>query len=61
MNQKEQRRLVLIGIRRKGEKGFKKRFDSQVEPKTDPIKKEINATNPAHTSNSTQIMRIMPG
>ncbi len=62
MNNNDEKRLVLIGIRRKGEKGFTKSFDTRVNLKNDPSKKEkVNTTiDPAQISDSSQIIRIMP-
>ncbi|MBU2512905.1 hypothetical protein KJ966_16320 [bacterium] len=58
----EQKRLVLIGIRRKGEKGFKTRFDTRVDSKDTSSEKvrKNSAINPGHISDSSQIIRIMP-
>ena len=58
-NQNENKRLVLIGIRRKGEKGFKKRIDSKITSNqsiSDEIGQEIPFT-PA--SNSNQILNLL--
>ncbi len=58
-NQNDNKRLVLIGIRRKGEKGFQKRIDSEItsnQSTSDEIGQEIPFT-PA--SNSNQILNLL--
>ena len=58
-NQNDNKRLVLIGIRRKGEKGFKKRIDSKASS-NQSISEELGQELPfAPTSNSDQILNLL--
>jgi hypothetical protein len=46
---KDQKRLVLIGIRRKGEKGFKKRIDNKFNIEADQVSSDILPVKPEQT------------
>lgn len=56
---KNQKRLVMIGIRRKGEKGFKKSFDRLFNADQDSFKPVTSEINPGQVSNSSEILRIV--
>ncbi len=59
MIRSEQKRLVLIGIHRKGEKGFKKRFDNPSKSKIYNEENESNNIDPVQISDSSQIIKII--
>lgn len=63
MNKNEQKRLVLIGIRRKGENGFKKRIDTRIPLVSGETQFEEKSAviSPAQVSNAGRIIRIIPG
>ena len=58
-NQNDNKRLVLIGIRRKGEKGFKKRVDSEVTS-NQTVAEDFAVDIPVvPNSNSHQILNLL--
>ncbi len=59
-NQNENKRLVLIGIRRKGEKGFKKSIDANVSSNQSFNEKTPLDIPIAPLSNSDQILNLLP-
>ena len=58
MNQK---RLVLIGIRRKGENGFQTKTDHKFAPKKELPVAETVIINGNRLPNASDIIRILPG
>ncbi len=63
MNKSDSKRLVLVGIRRKGEKGFKTKVDSKhcENGKPEKVVLESQSLLTAHLSNSDQIIRLISG
>lgn len=54
------RKLVLVGIRRKGEKGFKKSFDPKWKPENESLTSE-SLDIPLHKmTNSEKILNLLP-
>jgi hypothetical protein len=59
-NQNENKRLVLIGIRRKGEKGFKTRVDSNISLNQSTNEDASLDISVSPHSNSSQILNLLP-
>ena len=60
LDQNENKRLVAIGIRRKGDKGFKKSFDPKVKFDNIFIDPETLPVPHAAVSNASQILNLLP-
>ncbi len=56
----DQKRLVLIGVHRKGEKGFKKRIDKEIQSKDFELKPESLTMNPEQIYTVPQTSNISP-
>jgi len=59
INNNKDKRLVLIGIRRKGEKGFRKSFDSNVESNQSSIIQDSVHIPQTPDSKSSQIINLL--
>lgn len=56
----DEKRLVLIGIRRKGEKGFKTKTAKPFSHPKKPVFSEPVIIDKVHQSNATRIISILP-
>jgi hypothetical protein len=59
IDNEKQRRLVLIGIHRKGEKGFKKRFSEKENLEGIPAKPETLPLTPEQIGKLNQISNLL--
>lgn len=56
----EPKRLVLIGIHKKGDKGFKKRIDNQVTFNQTNALEELMLISEQARTRSSQIINLLP-
>lgn len=60
IDRENQKRLVLIGIHRKGEKGFKKRFDKKEELKRDSLAPDSLPIAPEQVFSKNRSVNLIP-